>query len=195
MKPFAESCETNKYPILEVIRNEFSDCNELLEIGSGTGQHAVFFTQALAHLSWQPSEQKENLLGIQMWLNDFPQPNALAPVILDVCGKWPNKQFDAAFSANTTHIMSWPQVQCLFSGLGHALKADSPFCLYGPFNFNRQFTSESNALFDQRLRQRDPKSGIRNFEDLDRLANDNGLIFKKDYPVPMNNRILVWVKK
>lgn len=197
MKPFAESCETNKYPILNIIQNEFSQCQRILEIGSGTGQHAVYFSQSMPHLSWQPSEQKEYLTGIQMWIDEYSLLNTLTPIELEVCQSqlWPEQSYDGAFSANTTHIMSWPQVKCMFQGIGNVLRVNSPFCLYGPFNFKNKYTSESNAQFDQRLKQRDPESGIKNFEDLDLLAKNNGFVFKKDYPMPMNNRTLVWIKQ
>ncbi len=181
-KPFAESCEQNKWPILEVLQAEFGDIETVFEIGSGTGQHAVFFSQQLPHLRWQTSDRGENLLGIRQWLLDLDEAQRLSPYELDVAmaDHWPEQQFDAVFSANAVHIMGWEEVQALFAGLGKLL---------GP----GEYTSESNARFDGWLKQRDPKSGIRNFEDLDALAKAQGLRLAQDYPMPANNRILVWV--
>jgi SAM-dependent methyltransferase len=119
----------------------------------------------------------------------------LPPFALHVCkDAWPTARYDAVFSANTAHIMSWPEVECFFAGVGQALDAGGVLCLYGPFNYNRHYTSESNARFDQRLKQRDPLSGVRDFEALQALAGKAGLQLKEDYAMPANNRTLVWSK-
>lgn len=195
MKPFAESCEENKRPILEVLRTEFSDAQRVLEIGSGTGQHAVFFAAELPHLDWQTSDVTEYHPGILAWLDDAGLANVRAPLTLNVAqDRWPDTLFDAVFSANTTHIMGWSEVEAMFAGIGSILQPDGHFCLYGPFNYGGKFTSESNARFDQWLKARDPKSGVRNFEDLDRLAHAAGMHLANDYAMPANNRTLVWVK-
>ncbi len=196
MKPYSESCEQNCAPILEVLKRELGNKRRLLEIGSGTGQHAVYLAGEFPQLLWQTSEVPAMLPGIHAWLADDTAPsNILPPVPLDVChDPWPDKRYDAVFSANTVHIISWPQVQCLFSGVGEVLEADGVFCLYGPFNYNGQYTSESNARFDRWLKQRDPLSGIRDFEALNELAAGAGLELRKDYEMPANNRILTWLK-
>lgn len=195
MKPFAESCEQNKHPILSVLDQEFSNSKNILEIGSGTGQHAVFFSAKLPHLNWQPSEQEENIPGILSWLKDCPNNNINQPVILDVYDAWPIQNFDGVFSANTVHIMAWAGVVKMIEGIGKYLASNGLFCLYGPFNYDNQYTSESNKNFDQWLKERDPDSGIRDFEKLEEIANKNKLIFKKQYDMPANNKILVWIKE
>jgi SAM-dependent methyltransferase len=194
MKPFSEACEQNKQPILAELSRLFADVRQVLEVGSGTGQHAVHFARALPHLFWQTSDKAENHSGIRAWLEDSALPNTGAPIELDVAGNWPSQTFDGVFSANTTHIMSWPEVEALFQGVGGVLSEGGCFALYGPFNFGGNYTSESNRRFDLWLRQRDPHSGIRNFEELDELAAGQGLFFVQDIEMPVNNRILVWRK-
>jgi len=193
MKPVAESCEQNKLPILEILREEFADARRVLEIGSGTGQHAVFFARELPHLTWQTSDVTANHPGIHAWLADEALPNVLPPLALDVAhDSWPAREFDAVFSANTVHIMGWSEVEKMFAGIGAALTAGGCFCLYGPFNYGGKFTAESNARFDVWLKQRDPKSGVRNFEDLQALAAASGLTLVRDHTMPADNRTLVW---
>lgn len=192
MKPFSEACEENKGPILAVLERLFVETRVVLEIGSGTGQHAVWLAAALPHLTWQTSDRSENHPGIRAWLDEAGPPNVLPPIELDVAGAWPEGRFDAVFSANTTHIMSWPEVELMFEGIGRVLEAGGCLALYGPFNFGGNYTSESNARFDQWLKNRDPHSGIRHFEELDALARSHGLSFVEDIPMPVNNRTLVW---
>jgi cyclopropane fatty-acyl-phospholipid synthase-like methyltransferase len=193
-KPFAESCEENKRPILAVLERLFAGVERVLEIGSGTGQHAVWFAQAMPHLFWQTSDREENHPGIRAWLEEADLPNTGLPLDLDVTGVWPGQRFDGVFSANTAHIMSWTQVERLFQGVGRVLEPGGCFALYGPFNFDGRYTSDSNRRFDQWLKSRDPLSGIRNFEDLNQLAVEQGLSFRENIEMPVNNRILVWVR-
>jgi len=194
-KPFAESCAENQQPILDVLRREFAAVLRVLEIGSGTGQHAVFFAQQLPHLIWQTSDVATYHPGIMAWIDDAGLANVQAPLTLDVAhDQWPEQMFDGVFSANTVHIMSWPEVEIMFAGVGRALMAGGRFCLYGPFNYGGEFTSASNARFDQWLKARDPNSGVRNFEDLEQLAATAGMRLIQDYAMPANNRILVWTK-
>lgn len=194
-KPYSEACEQNKKPILTVLQEIFIEPGLILEIGSGTGQHAVHFARELAHLDWQPTDQVYCLPGIQLWIAEANLPNLREPLALDTCAEaWPIPQAAGAFSANTTHIMHWPAVVGLFRGIGRLLQPGGAFCLYGPFNDDGRYTSASNAKFDAFLKQRDPASGIRDFTDLDRLAQENGLRFYRDYPMPVNNRTLVWVR-
>lgn len=195
MKPFSQACENNKRPILEVLRRHLADVHELLEIGSGTGQHAVFFAAELPHLVWQPSDRRENHDGILAWIRESGRDNVRPPLELDVSDEpWPITSTAAVFSANTCHIMSWEEVVDFFTGVGRILKPGGRFCLYGPFNYGGRYTSESNAVFDQMLRRRDPLSGIRNLEDLDDQAARAGLHQIEDNEMPANNRLLVWRK-
>ncbi len=195
MKPFSQSSEENKEPILDVLREAFAARQRVLEIGSGTGQHAVYFARQLPHLFWQPSELAENLPGIHAWLAEAGLPNVAAPLLLDIERQpWPDSAADAVFSANTVHIISWPQVESLFAGIGALLPAGGVFALYGPFNYGGRFTSDSNARFDQWLKARDPLSGVRDFEAVDALARAAGMTLERDYTMPANNRTLVWHK-
>lgn len=194
MKPYSESCVQNREPILAVIQPLFADVRDVLEIGSGTGQHAVFFGEKMPHLTWQTSDVALYHQGIQMWLDEAALPNVKAPLSLDVRDAWPPSQFDAVYSANTVHIMGWDAVEACFAGVGRVLNAGGMFVLYGPFNYNGQFTSDSNAQFDVWLKQRDPVSGVRDFEALDKLAQQAGMTLQHDYEMPANNRVLVWQK-
>ncbi|MEN8178046.1 MAG: DUF938 domain-containing protein [Pseudomonadota bacterium] len=191
-KPFSEACEQNKQPILDVLKRLFADVTQVLEVGSGTGQHAVYFAESLPYLHWQTSDREENHPGIRAWLGEAALSNTGLPISLDVTKEWPEQTFGGIFSANTTHIMSWPQVEQLFRGVGEALQLGGCFVLYGPFNFGGWYTSDSNRSFDQWLKNRDPLSGIRNFEDLNRLASEQGLVFQEAIEMPVNNRMLVW---
>ncbi len=192
-KPYAESCDINKDPILDVLRVIFADRKHVLELASGTGQHAVHFGRALPHLIWQTSELEQNHAGIQMWLDEAHLPNVLAPVRIDANDDtWPVASVDAIFNANTVHIISWPEVELLFEGIGRVLETGGILCLYGPFNYDGKFTSESNARFDIWLKSRDPKSGVRDFEALNLLAEAQDMALLNDIEMPINNRILVW---
>ena len=195
-KPYAESCDQNRDPIFQVIEPYLASRNNVLEIGSGTGQHAVYFAEKSPHLIWHTSDRAEYHSGIIKWLDDSCLENMNRPVVLDVShSPWPMINVDAVFSANTTHIMHWQDVEALFDGVGNVLTETGVFILYGPFNFDGRFTSDSNLQFDQRLKSRDPFSGIRNFEDLDELAELAGLQFVNNHEMPHNNRTLVWQKK
>lgn len=194
-KPYAESCEQNQAPILAVLHELFADRRRVLELASGTGQHAVHFGRALPHLVWQTSELPHNHAGIRAWLDEAQLANVLPPVAIDVNhAEWPVGTFDAVFNANTVHIVSWPEVERMFEGIGRVLEAGGILCLYGPFNYGGEFTSESNARFDVWLKNRDPQSGVRDFEALDRLAGLQELTLQADITMPVNNRILVWRK-
>ncbi|MEW6353412.1 MAG: DUF938 domain-containing protein [Pseudomonadota bacterium] len=195
MKPYSEASEQNKEPILNVLREVFRAPGAVLEIGSGTGQHAVYFGRHLSHLVWQPSDLPECLDGIRLWLDEAGLANVRAPLALDVSGDaWPATAADGVFSANTAHIMPWSAVEKMFAGVGRVLKQGGYLCLYGPFNYNGAYTSDSNARFDAWLKARDPLSGIRHFEDLDALARAQDLRLVHDYAMPVNNRTLVWEK-
>lgn len=193
MKPYAESCEQNRAPIQTVLEEVFADRKQVLEIASGTGQHAVYFGQALPHLIWQTSELPTNHAGIQAWLDEAGLANVRSPLVIDVnAADWPTPMVDAVFNANTVHIVAWPAVQRMFAGIGRVLAVGGILCLYGPFNYGGRFTSDSNARFDAWLKQRDPHSGVRDFEAINQLAAAQGLTLLRDIAMPTNNRSLVW---
>ena len=192
-KPFSEAAERNALPILEVLRRELKECSRVLEIGSGTGQHAVHFAAALPYLVWQTSDREENHPAINAWLRDADLGNVRAPLSLDVQRAEIEPQaYDAVYSANTAHIMSYAAVVDMFSKIGEALGPDGVFCLYGPFLLQGNFTSPSNAQFDAGLRARDPLMGIRDLDALDELATSSGLRRSDLYALPANNMLAVW---
>ncbi len=195
-KPFSEACERNRDPVAAVLQRHLRDCRTVLEIGSGTGQHAVHFAAAMPWLIWQCSDRAEYLPGIQAWLDEAGLPNTPTPIELDVThAPWPlplSRAYDAAFSANTLHIMSWSAVEAFFAGLGPALADAATLIVYGPFKYNGAYTSDSNRAFDGQLMARDARSGIRDFEAVDALARTLGLRLIEDVAMPANNRCLVW---
>jgi hypothetical protein len=193
-KPYAPSCDKNREPILAVLRERLAERTALLEIGSGTGQHAVYFAPALPRLSWQTSDRAENLPGIRAWLAEAGLQNTPAPIELDVTGPWPARRFDAVFTANTLHIMPWSAVEALFAALPGVMIEHAIFVAYGPFNYGGRFTSESNARFDASLKAGAPHQGIRDFDDLDTLARRAGMALAEDVAMPSNNRCLVWCR-
>ena len=192
VKPHAPSCDRNQGPILEVLKGCFSDRKQVLEVGSGTGQHAVFFAAAMPWLTWQTADRAENLQGIRLWLDEARLPNLPPPLELEAGGPWPKGPYDAVFSSNTLHIMGWPEVQKLFAALGAVMTSGAVLAVYGPFNYGGQFTSDSNAQFDVWLKQRSAASGIRDFEAVNALAASIGLQLLADHAMPANNRTLVW---
>lgn len=194
-KPFAESAERNGVPILNVLQDEFSQSTHVLEIGSGTGQHAARFAAAMRHLQWQTSDLDENHVGIIAWVNDAGLENLLLPLAVDVReADLPAQSFDAVYSANTAHIMSLAAVEKMFALVGGVLADDGVFCLYGPFRIGGEFNTPSNAAFHESLRSRDPEMGIRHLESLDELGEEHGLTRTRLYAMPANNHIAVWRK-
>ncbi|EXJ16995.1 DUF938 domain-containing protein [Imhoffiella purpurea] len=191
-KPYAPSCDENKAPILAVIRPLFETARSLLEIGSGTGQHAVCFAAAMPHLIWQTSDMAENLPGIHAWLDEADLPNLAPPIVLDTTRDWPEGPFDAVFSANTAHIMPFEAVEAMFAGVGRVLAPGGYFALYGPFNRDGAFTSDSNRRFDAWLKSQDTRMGVRDLADLHALASQAGLRPVAEHPMPANNLTLVW---
>ena len=192
-KPDAPACARNREPILQVLRTHFANRHDVLEIGSGTGQHAVYFAAAMPWLQWQCSDRPEYLPGIEAWRMEAGLANTPAPLLLDVAlGPWPARRFDAVFTANSLHIMGWPEVEAFFAGLANVLAEQATLVVYGPFNYGGEFTSDSNRAFDASLRARDPKMGIRDFESIDALARGIGLRLVEDVATPANNRCLVW---
>ena len=200
MKPYSGACDQNRDPILAVLKEllavETIDPQpKILEVGTGTAQHAVYFAKAFPQATWQCSDQRQYHAGIQLWLDEAQLPNLIPPISLNVSkDPWPTEKFDVLYSANVMHIMHWQNVIDLFKQGANCLKPGGLMVCYGPFNFAGQYTSPSNAQFDQSLRMRDPESGIRNFEDLQKLADEAELNFVSNYEMPANNRILVWQK-
>lgn len=194
MLPFSEACERNKGPILDVLREAFEPVRRVLEIGSGTGQHAVWFARHLPHLDWQPTERPGELPGLRLRVEREGPANLRAPLGLDVgLLPWPVAAADAVFSANTLHIMPWAGVEAFFDGVARVLPASgATLAVYGPFRYGGDFTTPSNAAFDEWLRLRDPASGIRDFEAVDLLARRAGLVLAADHAMPANNQLLVW---
>ena len=196
MKQYSQSCVENQVPILNIIKPLLTNVTTVLEVGSGTGQHAVYFAQHLPNLIWQSSDQDQYLNSINSWIDEAKLDNTPMAIPLDVTntGTWPSIEVDAIFSANTAHIMSWDMVVDFFQGVGKMLNSGGMFILYGPFNYNGEYTSQSNANFDLWLKDRDQNSAIRDFEALNKLATEAELILVNDYEMPANNRILYWKK-
>ncbi len=193
MFPHADACERNKEPILEVLRQAFADCSSILEIGSGTGQHAVHFALAMPALVWQPTEMADAMPGLRKRILYEGPKNLRAPVELDVTRPpWDVLRVNGVFMANTLHIMSWRHVEAMFANLPAVLKPGAVLAIYGPFRYEGQYTSESNASFDEMLHTRDPDSGIRDFEAVDTLARGIGFTLQADHRMPANNQTLVW---
>ena len=190
--PYSESCERNKKPILDVLLRILPAVGTVLEIGSCTGQHVVYFAPRFPGLSWQPSDRQEYLQGLGSRIRLEGSGNILTPVRLNVLDSWPQCEFDAAYSANTSHIMGWQAVCAMFEGVSAHLRPGGLFCLYGPFNRDGEFTSPSNADFDQQLRARDPHMGIRDIADLASLANSHHMSLEQGFELPANNQMLVF---
>ena len=197
MKPFSQACERNRIPILKVMQGLItSDDQRLLEVGSGTGQHAVYLAPHFPHMIWVTSDVKENHEGIKMWLAESGAPNIIGPGEFQVGeDKFPNGNFDVVFTANTFHIMTWYQCEELMDMLGKNLVAGAKVLIYGPFNYNGKFTSPSNEEFDESLRKRDPLMGIRDFEEVVRYMEKRAFGLLQDNEMPANNRLLVFEKK
>lgn len=193
--PYSQACENNKSPILLVLQQSFANCQRVLEIGSGTGQHAEYFASQLAHLSWQSSDQHCNLPALTERIRRASLVNLPLPLSLDIRDdNMPAQRFDGIFTANTLHIMSWPLVKRLFSRLDEFAAQEATLCIYGPFNYQGQFTSTSNQAFDASLKSRDPTMGIRHSEHVLQLAAAQGFLLQQDIAMPANNRLL-WFKR
>ena len=189
------AAERNKAPILAILSHAFAHSRRVLEIGSGTGQHAVHFAAHLPHLTWQPTDRSEYLEDLQARIAREGPSNLRPALELDVRTlPWQVEPVDAVFTANTLHIMSWSAVEDLFRGVGAALLAPAVLCIYGPFRYNGQYTSASNAEFDRYLQARDPDSGIRDFTDVNTLSSQQGLHLLADHSMPANNQLLIWHK-
>ena len=192
-RPDAPAARRNREAILEVLQQEISHSASVLEIGSGTGQHAVHFGSAMPGITWLTSDRRQHHEGIDAWVSSSGLSNVLPPIELDVMTPPDlSADYDVVFSANTAHIMSNEAVERMFALVGSLLPGDGRFCLYGPFNVDGAFTSDSNRDFDQSLRAQDPTMGIRDLADLNRLGVSNGLSQVRRYAMPANNMIVVW---
>ena len=194
-KPFSQACENNKQPILEVLSRYLTEPASLLEVGSGTGQHAAFLSGMLPHIRWQPSDVMGNLAGISSWTEETGHPNLATPILFNVNQTDALPQaHDHLFSANTLHIMSWPEVETFFTLIPQLVNTAGYVFFYGPFKYNGDFTSPSNANFDLWLKERGQHQGIRDFEAIAGLAEQADLSLVEDVRMPANNQVLVWKK-
>ncbi|MGB8636376.1 MAG: DUF938 domain-containing protein [Rhodanobacteraceae bacterium] len=192
-KPFSAACKRNRGPILELLEPLFAGRTRVLEIGSGTGQHAAHFAAAMPWLTWQASDRAENLPGIRQWLDQAELGNTPPPMTLDVAqADWPGGTYDAFFSANTLHIMAWSEVESLFAGLPAVASDDAYLAIYGPFNDAGRFSSDSNAHFDAQLKADAAHRGIRDMQAVDALAEAAGFALMADHAMPANNRLRIW---
>ena len=193
IRPFAQASEQNKQVIFEEVEPYIH--GEVLEIGSGTGQHAVYFASLVEQVVWQTSDLRSNLAGIQSWIDASGLDNLPSPIELDVCGQWPQREYDFIYSANCFHIMGEQEVAACMAGMGVCLKSGGYCAIYGPFNYNGRYTADSNRQFDLYLKKQDEKSGIKDFEWVHQLANEVGLELIRDAVMPANNRTVVWQER
>lgn len=195
-KPFSQACENNKQPILNVLHRILKNQKHVLEIGSGTGQHAVYFAENLPEVIWQTSDLLINHAGINQWIDNATTSNVKRPLVINLENTSPlTDNIDSVFSANTLHIISWPLVQKFFDMASKQLAINGILCIYGPFNYQRKYTSESNANFDLWLKARNEESGIRDFEAISQLAEKGNFILEEDIEMPANNRMLFFKKR
>ena len=190
--PDAPSTARNREPIGDHLQRLLVDSSHVLEVGSGTGQHAVHFAPRLPHLIWQTSERPQNLHEVQAWLAHSPAANLPAPVALDVTGDWPDLRVDTVFTANTLHIMPAAAVETFFRRLPEILAPGGQLIVYGPVKINGEYIGPGNAGFDLWLKEQDPLRGIRDLEWLDQLAAAQGLQRTENNDLPANNQLLVW---
>lgn len=190
--PFAEACERNKGPILEALRPLLPARGLVLEVASGTGQHVVHFAPRFERLSWQPTERRENLAGLNARIRQEAPAQVLPAIELDVFGAWPDHRYAAAYSANSAHILSWAGVCAMFAGVGARLAPGGVFALYGPFNVGGAFTAPGNERFDAQLREQDPEMGLRDIADLDAMAREHHMLLEQRLALPANNQLLAF---
>ncbi len=201
MLPFSAAAENNKKPILQILKPAFAECRAVLEIGSGTGQHAVHFAAAMPHLTWQPSDLLEHFAALDQRVVESDLENIRSPMELDVTDlPWPvptaddPDAYDGIFSANVLQIVPWEGVESFFDGVAETLAPGGVLCVYGPFKYEGAFTTPSNEAFDKSLKEKNPASGIRDFEAVNALASAAGLKLVADHAMPANNQLLHWVR-
>ena len=195
-KGFAPAAERNRQAILEVLRRVLPSAGLVLELASGTGQHAVFFSEQLPILRWQPSDASPDALqSIAAWVEEVERANLLPPIELDVrSSRWPVARADALICINMIHISPWESTEALFQGAGDLLAAGSPLITYGPYRLHGEHTAPSNAAFDQSLRSRNARWGIRDIDELTELAGRTGFTLQERVDMPANNMTLVWTR-
>ncbi|TMO21530.1 DUF938 domain-containing protein [Pseudoalteromonas sp. S4741] len=194
-KPFSQACENNKNHILKALQPALQNAASVLEIGSGTGQHSVFFAKKLPHLQWYTSDREVNHQGIKLWHDEVQLANLHPPLLLDLNDPWPVNKVDAIYTANTFHIVSWELITRFFAGVNQHLNQQGVVCVYGPFKYKGEFTSPSNDEFNSLLQSRDPLSGIRDFEAVEQLAVQFGLKLLSDTAMPANNQLLIFKRQ
>jgi SAM-dependent methyltransferase len=195
MKQYAPACDRNRDFILDVLREVLLEPGRVLEIGSGTGQHAAYFSGSLPHVTWQPTDVPDALASIEAWRAETGAANLLAPLTLDLLDDaWPVETADAVVCINTIHIVPWQAVERLFAGVGERLVPGGVFYVYGPYRYADRPLEPSNVDFDNWLKARNPHSGIRDFDAVNRLAAQAGLVLAGDRPMPANNRSIWWRK-
>ena len=194
-KPFSQACENNKNHILKALQPALQNAASVLEIGSGTGQHSVFFAKKLPHLQWYTSDREVNHQGIKLWHDEVQLANLHPPLLLDLNYSWPVNKVDAIYTANTFHIVSWELITRFFAGVNQHLNQQGVVCVYGPFKYKGEFTSPSNDEFNSLLQSRDSLSGIRDFEAVEQLAVQSGLKLLSDTAMPANNQLLIFKRQ
>ncbi|MCK8136386.1 DUF938 domain-containing protein [Pseudoalteromonas sp. 2CM28B] len=194
-KPFSQACENNKNHILKALQPALQNAASVLEIGSGTGQHSVFFAKKLPHLQWYTSDREVNHQGIKLWHDEVQLANLHPPLLLDLNDPWPVNKVDAIYTANTFHIVSWELITRFFAGVNQHLNQQGVVCVYGPFKYKGEFTSPSNDEFNSLLQSRDPLSGIRDFKAVEQLAVQSGLKLLSDTAMPANNQLLIFKRQ
>ncbi len=194
-KPFSQACENNKNHILKALQPALQNAGSVLEIGSGTGQHSVFFAKKLPHLQWYTSDREVNHQGIKLWHDEVQLANLHPPLLLDLNYSWPVNKVDAIYTANTFHIVSWELITRFFAGVNQHLNQQGVVCVYGPFKYKGEFTSPSNDEFNSLLQSRDSLSGIRDFEAVEQLAVQSGLKLLSDTAMPANNQLLIFKRQ
>ena len=193
MQSFSEAAEKNKNHILLVLQEWLPTHARVLEIGSGSGQHALHIAAEMKSITWQPTERSEGMPDLTKNLSDYGSPNILKPLMLDLSSeRWPKVDMNCVYSANVMHIVKKNLGENLIRGVGDNLTEGGLLILYGPYKYGGDFTTQSNAEFDAWLKARDPNSGIRDFEWVAGLADQHGLLFKGDLPMPANNQLLIF---
>ncbi len=193
----APAAARNREPILLVLRDCLPRSARVLEIASGTGEHAVWFSSALPELTWQPTDHDPQALrSIAAWRDKAGPPNLLPPLPLDAAADtWPVAQADAVVAINMVHIAPWTATQGLIAGAARVLPQGGLLFLYGPFREAGVHTAAGNAAFDADLRARDPSWGIRDLDEITALADQHGLMGPERIAMPTNNLSVVFRRR
>jgi SAM-dependent methyltransferase len=195
-KQHAPATARNRDAIRAVLARELPAHGSVLEIASGSGEHAVYFAAAFPHLTWQPSDPSDAALAsITAWRAEAQLANLQAAIALDAAAAgWPIAHADAIVCINMVHISPWQATLGLFAGAARTLARGALLYLYGPYRFDGAFTAESNAEFDRSLRSRDPQWGVRDVGELDAAARPHGLARRDTVVMPANNHSLIFRK-